>query len=112
MKLLSWNCQELGNPWTVRSFQKIVKDQVPKICFLVETRLDKKGYKKHCKDLPFPNQFIVKNPDSSGGLAMVWKNDVDIDVINFTQNHILAKVREEDGFVWYMTGFYGWPETA
>ena len=25
-------------------------------------------------------------------------------------NHILAKVVEKDGFVWYLTGFYGWPE--
>lgn len=35
-----------------------------------------------------------------------------VDVISFTENHILAKVVEEDGFVWYMTGFYGWPETS
>ena len=53
-------------PWTVRSFQKIMKDQAPKICFLMETRLDKKGYKKHYKDIPFPNQFVVKNPNSGG----------------------------------------------
>ena len=32
------------------------------------------------------------------------------DVINFTDNHILAKVVEDDGFVWYLTRFYGWPE--
>ena len=98
-------------PWTVRSFQKIMKDQAPKICFLMETRLDKKGYKKHCKDLPFPNQFIVKNPNS-GGFSLIWKHEVDVDAINFTQNHILAKVREEYSFLWYMIGFYGWPETT
>lgn len=34
-----------------------------------------------------------------------------IDVINFTANHILAKVIEDDGFTWYLTGFYGWPES-
>ena len=33
-----------------------------------------------------------------------------LDVINFTDNHILAKVVENDGFVWYLIGFYGWPE--
>ena len=33
-----------------------------------------------------------------------------LDVINFIDNHILAKVVENDGFVWYLTGFYGWPE--
>lgn len=81
------------------------------ICFLMETRLDKKGFKKHYKNAPFPNQFFVKKSDSSGALALLWK-EVVIDVINFTANHILAKVTEEDGFTWYLTGFYGWPESS
>ena len=32
-----------------------------------------------------------------------------LEVINFTANHVLAKVTEKDGFFWYLTGFYGWP---
>ncbi|XP_075660868.1 uncharacterized protein LOC142630717 [Castanea sativa] len=112
MRLLSWNCQGLGNLWTVRSLQKIVKDQAPKIFFLMETRLVKKGYKKHCKDLPFPNQFIVKKLDFGGGLALLWKNEMGVDVINYTENHILARVREDDGLVWYLTRFYAWLETT
>ena len=89
-----------------------MKDQAPKICFLMETRLDKKGYKKYCKDLPFPNQFIVKKLDSGGGLALGWENEVEVDVINYTENHILARVGEDNGLVWYLIGFYGWPETT
>ena len=34
------------------------------VCFLMETQLDKKGYAKHCRDVPFPNKFIVKKPNS------------------------------------------------
>ena len=34
-----------------------------------------------------------------------------MDLINYSPNHILIKVTEEDGFVWFFTGFYGWPET-
>ena len=41
---------------------------------------------------------------------MLWKEELILDVINFTDNHILAKVVENDGFVWYLTGFYGWPK--
>lgn len=111
MRMLSWNCQGLGTSWIVRSLHKIMKDQAPTICFLMKTRLNKDGFKKHCRNLPFPNQFIVKKPDSSGGLALLWKDEVVLDVINFTTNHILAKVIEEDGFIWYLIGFYGWSET-
>ena len=33
-----------------------------------------------------------------------------MDLINYSPNHILMKVTEEDGFVWFFTAFYGWPE--
>ena len=112
MKLLSWNCQGLGNPWTVRSLQKLLKDQGPMVCFLMETRLDKKGFDKHCKDLPLQNKFIVKKPNGGGVMALLWKREVVVDVINYTVNHILAKVIEEDGFAWFLTRFYGWPESS
>ena len=78
----------------------------------METRLDREGFKKHGGDLPFKNKLIVKKPKVGGGLALLWRSDVNLDVINFTDNHILAKVVEDDGFVWFLTGFYGWPEAS
>ena len=112
MRLLSWNCQGLGNSWTVRSLHKLVRDQAPTACFLMETRSDREGFNKHCRELPFPNKFIIKKPYGGGGLALTWKNEVKMEVINFTNNHILARVEEEDGFVWMLTCFYGWPEAC
>ena len=111
MRLLSWNCQGHGNPWTSRSLHKIVREQVPTVCFLMETRLDKDGFDNLYENLSFQNKIIVKHLDSGGGLAFLWKNEVRLEVINFTVNHVLAKVTEEDGFVWFLTGFYGWPES-
>ena len=91
-----------------------MKEQAPAVCFFMETRLDKKGFKKHCGNLDFsyPNQVIVKKPNSGGGLALLWKHEVMVDVINYTEHHILAKVVEKDGFQWYLTGFYGWSEVS
>ena len=57
-------------------------------------------------NLPFPNRIIVKHPDSRGGLALIWKTDVQMEVINFTANHVLAKAKEVDGFEWFLTSFY------
>ena len=33
-----------------------------------------------------------------------------MEVFNYTANHVLAKIMEEDSFVWYMIGFYWWPD--
>ena len=78
----------------------------------METRLDREGFDKTCGDLPFLNKVIVKKSNSGGGLALLWKTHVHIDIINYTENHILAKVVKENGFAWTLTCYYGWPEAS
>ena len=54
----------------------------------------------------------MKKPTGGGGLALIWKDEVRLEVINFTEHRILARVVEEDGFAWMLTCFYGWPEAS
>ena len=89
-----------------------MRDQAPTVCFLMETRLDKEGFNGFYGDLSFPNHFVVKYPNAGGGLALLWKGDVQLYVVNYMTNHILAKVVEDNGFVWFLWGFYGWPEAS
>ena len=69
-----------------------MREQAHDVCFLMETRLDRSGFEKHCGDVPFKNKLIVKKPNSGEGLALLWKEEVNLDVINFTNNNILARV--------------------
>ena len=110
MKLLSWNCQGLVNPWIGRSLHNIAREQVPNVCFLMETRLDREGFDRLYGELPYPHKIIVKKLDTGGRLALIWKEGVVLDLINYTDNHILVKVKEEDGLEWWLACFYGWPE--
>ena len=59
------------------------------MCFLMETCLDNEGFDK----------IIVKQPNAGGGLALLWKKEVGMDLINYSPNHILMKVTKKDGFV-------------
>ena len=43
---------------------------------------------------------------------LIWKNDVWLELINFTANHIMVSVLEDDGFIWWLTCFYGWPKAT
>ena len=43
------------------------------MCFLMETLLNKESFDNQCSDSPFQNKFIVKKPNSGGGLALLWK---------------------------------------
>ena len=47
-----------------------MKEQAPDVCFLMETRLDRSGFEKHCGDVPFKNKFIVKKPNSGGRIGL------------------------------------------
>ena len=69
------------------------------MCFLMETRLDKEGFDKLYSNLQYQNKVIVKHSDSGGGLALLWKNDINMEVVNYIANHVLARITEEDGFV-------------
>ena len=49
MSALNWNCKGLGNPLTVKTLQKIVKEEDPTLVFLIETKLkvtELKGVKR------------------------------------------------------------------
>ena len=74
----------------------------------METSRDKDGIEGLCGDLPFSNRFVVKYLHLGGGLALMWKKEVNLKVVNNIANHILAKVVEEDRFVWFLFDFYGW----
>ena len=53
-----------------------MREQVPTVCFLMETRLDKDEFDNLYGNLLFQNKIIAKHPDSGGGLAFLWKNEV------------------------------------
>ena len=65
--------------------------------FLMETILDKEGFQELYKDLPFQNRIITKQLDLRGGLAFLWKSEVNIKLINYLTNHVLISVKEDHG---------------
>ncbi|KAL8497715.1 hypothetical protein ACS0TY_021154 [Phlomoides rotata] len=46
----------------------------------------------------------------SGGLCLLWKDSLRVELVSFSTNHIAANIVEQDtGRVWQCTGVYGWP---
>lgn len=68
MRLLSWNSQRLEYPWTGCDLCRIVREQAPTVCFLMETQWDKEGFLKLYDNLPFSNRIVVKHSDSGPGV--------------------------------------------
>ena len=58
----------------------------------------------------FSNGFYVDCMNRRGGLALLWKAEVDLSIKSFSEGHIDSVVKQEEGgLIWRFTGFYGNP---
>ena len=113
MSALSWNYRELGNLQTIRTLQEVIASEDPILVFLMETKLSKEEMTKKKYTIGFTEGLVVASNGSKGGLALLWKKEVMLDVQTFGPWHIDVEVGGADGMgKWRFIGFYGQPDTS
>lgn len=60
----------------------------PAVVFLMETEMSKAKAEQLRWQLGFPHGFSVKSEGRSSGLALFWKQQIDVDLQNFSKSHI------------------------
>lgn len=79
--------------------------------FFMETRLNRNKMQVIINKIAFTCAFMVDCEGQSSGLALLWKERIEVDVANYSRNHIDAKIiLEGSESPWRFTGFYGFPE--
>lgn len=109
MSLLCWNCRGLGNPRSVQYLREIRRTKRPKIIFLCETFQRKGEIDRIIRELRNASCLEVEANGHSGGLALLWDDDITVSIQSYSRNHIDAKVEEGENKTWRFTGFYGYP---
>jgi len=94
MSCLSWNCRGLGNQQTVNELVTLVGKKDPKMVFLMETKSNSEVIEKVRKKIQFAHKFVVPRPNQDGGLALLWKEEIKVDVQTSSDNHIDVVVDE------------------
>ena len=113
MSLISWNCQGLRNPRTVKALQKLVKQEEPILVFLIETKLNKEKFEKVKDQCNFKFSWVVPSEGRNGGLAFFWKEGIEFEILKADQSHIDTLVKGGVSTdLWHLTGFYRAPETS
>ena len=107
MIVLSWNCRGLGNRRAVQVLADLVRKQGPKILFLMEKKLTKTELEPIQRELNFHSMIVVPSRGRSGGLALMWKDDVLLNTYIVSPNHIDAYVSYPVQVQWRLTGIYG-----
>ena len=112
MSCLSWNCRGLGNPSTVRELRSVVKQEVPRLLFVMETKISAKRVEALQNQLGFAGCFAVDSRGLSGGIGLFWSADITVELKNYSSAHIDVEVRKVEGRSekWRFTGFYGAPK--
>ncbi|KAK8335238.1 hypothetical protein V6Z11_A09G041100 [Gossypium hirsutum] len=107
MKILCWNCRGAGNPATVRELKQLLTANVPDIVFLCETKIHSNGFHRIRTICRMEGCLAVGSERKSGGLALLWKEGVNVSVQNYSKFHIDSLVSMDDGEKFRFTGFYG-----
>ena len=109
MKILCWNCRGLTNTAAVRSLLDVQKQWGSDVFFLSETHLNTVKAEKVRRKVNMEHMEVVDSVGASGGLILLWRNPVHIQVKDKSKNFIDVVVGAPGDEPWRFTGFYGEP---
>lgn len=90
-----------------------MKEKQPKLVLLMETKLQTHMFDRLKIKLGFESVFMVDSVGRSGGLALFWSNEVEVDIQNYRRRHINVVVKlDSTSPPWKFTGFYGHPDVT
>ncbi|XP_071918974.1 uncharacterized protein [Coffea arabica] len=107
MRAVVWNCRGSGSPLTVSQLEEVVRLHSPELVFLAETKNKKFVMNKIRMRLRYDSLFVVDPIGRAGGLAVIWRKDLEVKRVLFTdftiEWNVEGKGTEED---WWFVGIY------
>lgn len=109
MSAISWNCQGIGLPWKIQFLSDVIRQTKPNFVFLCETLCCREKMNWVCTKLGYEGMIVVDSQGRSGGLAMLWKDVQEANLLSYSQNHVDMMVKVNGMSPWRITGLYGEP---
>ncbi|XP_026417593.1 uncharacterized protein LOC113313084 [Papaver somniferum] len=108
MKILSWNCQGIGNPHTRDYLHFCLTNNDPDIFFLCETKAQSNNMRFYLSKTKYPHYWFHPSLGLSGGISLGWKNGIDIEIMHTTSKTIHVIVHAHDNNMDFLITFmYG-----
>lgn len=81
--------------------------------FLQKTKLSAKVMIEKKYHLGFSNYIALDCEGRSGGITLLWKEEVKVSVLSYSKQHIDALIIDcANNTEWHITGVYGHPDSA
>ncbi|KAK2658775.1 hypothetical protein Ddye_005308 [Dipteronia dyeriana] len=97
-KMIGLECAGSRESLCIRNLEEVAEVS-PFIVFLSKTKLNGMNLDKLKCSLGFIGCFCVNSGGSSGGLLLLWKDNLVATVLSFFAGHIDGQVCMEDGFL-------------
>ena len=78
MRILAWNCRGTGKALTVKALER---ENSSNIVFLAETKSKVQKIERIKLSLSYSDYFCVESSGKAGGLSLLWKQGVDLEVV-------------------------------
>jgi len=110
MICIAWNCRGLGSPSTIPNIKYLDRTYNPDVIILFETMSNANNIEELKYVLCFVFCFCCDREGRGGGLAILWKKNLNCRITNYSKNHVDVEVTDNIRGSWRLTGFYGFPE--
>ena len=94
MMILAWNCRGMASSLAIRTLADEVRSKDLLLIFLAKTKIGESKMKGIKNKLEYTRGIMVPSDGKSGGLAMMWKEGVDIRLRSSSNSHIDVEVHE------------------
>lgn len=91
-------------PWGVRALHEFTRREVIELLFLLETKLSMRKLKTVKIHLGMHDCIRVDNEGRGGGLVLTWRDNIEIQLINFSTSHIHVSIKSPEEQQWLFTG--------
>ena len=90
----------------MRALQAQIKRSQPDVIFLCETKASEERMDQVMHSVGFSNKVVVNAKGTTGGLCLMWKSSLSVDLVDFNNDIIAIKISDVV-CEWILVGFYG-----
>ena len=110
MKIFVWNARGLGSLRAFNTLRFHKQETKADLMFLMETRCGHDKMERWRLKLGYSCKLVVNSVGKSGGLCLLWDNNINVSLLSYSQGHIDVSIKHDNNQSWRFTGFYGHPD--
>ncbi|XP_019157960.1 PREDICTED: uncharacterized protein LOC109154682 [Ipomoea nil] len=109
MIFIVWNCQGAASGSFKRTLRQFCRDFNPSLICLLEPKVSGNQANKICNSFGFDEWIRVEAVGFSGGIWILWKESISIEIVKTNPQFISVQVNDGDLGPWLLSLVYGSP---